>query len=107
LLARRYASPRLRRSKGATKTAGLTIACIRIYDSRIGDFSPETYPDDVLPTVIILADDEEGDGLSRQNGGPPFKRLIRRPGRRSGTAFVPGYPATDAENEASLDLLEF
>ena len=29
------------------------------------------------------------------------------PVESGGTAFVPGYPATDAEHEASLDLLEF
>lgn len=105
--------------KGANSATGPTIARNRVYDSRIADFSPETYPDDAKPTVIILTDEDEGDALSLQNGGPPFKRLISLvmefamiqgfdvPIEDGGVAFVPGYPATDAEHEASLDLLEF
>ena len=105
--------------KGANPIAGPTIAANRVYDSRISDFSPETFPDDAKPTIIVLTDEDEGDALSRQNGGPPFKRLIDLVFEFAmvqgfdvdledgGTAFVPGYPATDAEHEASLDLLEF
>jgi hypothetical protein len=105
--------------KGADATSGPTIASNRIYDSRMSDFSPETYPDDAKPTVIVLTDDDEGEALSQQNGGPPYRRNIRlvfefamvqgfdMPTENGGTAFVPGYPATDAEHEASLDLLEF
>jgi hypothetical protein len=105
--------------QGPTRSTGPTIACNRVYDSRISDFSPETYADDALPTIIVLTDEDDGDSLSRQNGGPPFKRLINLvmefamvqgfdvPVDEGGSAFVPGYPATDAEHEASLDLLEF
>jgi hypothetical protein len=105
--------------KGSSPTAGPTIACNRFYDSRISDFSPETYPDDAKPTVIVLTDEDDGDALSEQNGGPPFRRKIKLVFEfamvqgfdvdvaHGGTEFVPGYPATDAEHEASLDLLEF
>jgi hypothetical protein len=105
--------------KGVDANGGPTIARNRVYDSRISDFSPETFPDDAKPTVVVLTDEDEGDALSRQNGGPPFKRMIDLvfefamvqgfdvPVEEGGTAFVPGYPATDAEHEASLDLLEF
>lgn len=105
--------------KGANSKTGPTIAHNRVYDSRITDFSPETYPDDARPTVIVLTDEDQGEGLSHQNGGPPFRRHISLvlefamvqgfdvPVEEGGTAFVPGYPATDREHEASLDFLEF
>lgn len=105
--------------KGAAQGVGPTIAHNRVYDSRITDFSPETFPDDAKPAVIIITDEDEGDGLSLQNGGPPFKRLINlvmefamvqgfdMPVESGGSEFVAGYPTTDAEHEASLDLLEF
>lgn len=105
--------------KGEIGSSTPTIAENRIYDSRIGDISPEVYAADAMPTVIVLTDEDEGDALSHQNGGPPFKRLVSLvfefamvqgmdvPVADGGTAFVPGYPATDAEHEASLDLLEF
>lgn len=105
--------------QGADGSSGPTIANNRVYDSRIDDFSPETYPSDALPTIIVYTDQDEGEGLSLQNGGPPFKRLISLvmefamvqgfdvPREDGGTEFVPGYPATDAEHEASLDFLEF
>lgn len=98
---------------------GATIAEGRVYDSRVDDFSPENYPDDARPTVIILTDEDAGEALSVQNGGAPFRRMINLvmefamvqtfelPIEQGGTEFVPGYPATDAEHEASLDILEF
>ncbi|WP_316176496.1 MULTISPECIES: hypothetical protein [unclassified Bradyrhizobium] len=105
--------------QGADTNSGPTIARNRVYDSRIDDFSPETFQADALPTIIVLTDEDDGDALSRQNGGPPFRRMIKLvlefamvqgydlPVEEGGTAFVPGYPATDAEHEASLDFLEF
>ena len=105
--------------QGGNAATGPTIARNRVYDSRISDFSPESYPSDALPSIIVLTDDDEGDALSRQNGGPPFQRLVKLviefamvqgfdvPFGEDGTEFVPGYPVTDSEHEASLDLLEF
>lgn len=105
--------------QGASPSTGPTIARNRVYDSRIEDFQPETFAADALPSIIILTDEDEGDALSDQNGGPPFRRHINLviefamvqgfdiPVGNGGSEFVPGYPATDAEHEASLDLLEF
>lgn len=105
--------------KGDDAATGPTIANNRVYDSRISDFSPETYPADALPSVVVLTDEDEGDALSSQNGGPPFERMVKLviefamvqgfdvALEDGGTEFVPGYPATDTEHEASLDLLEF
>lgn len=98
---------------------GATIAEGRVYDSRVDDFSPENYPDDARPTVIILTDEDAGEALSVQNGGAPFRRMVNLvmefamvqtfefSVEGGGKEFMPGYPATDAEHEASLDLLEF
>lgn len=105
--------------QGLTPLSGPTIAQNRVYDSRINDFSPETYGADAKPSIIVLTDEDEGDALSDQNGGPPFRRTVNLvmefamvqgfdlPVVNGGTEFVAGYPATDAEHEASLDLLEF
>lgn len=105
--------------KGKTSSTGPTIANNRVYDSRVSDFSPETFPGDALPTIILLTDEDEGDGLSEQNGGPPFRRYINLviefamiqgfnvALEDGGSEFVPWYPSTDAEHELSLDLLEF
>lgn len=100
--------------QGANASSGPTIANNRIYDSRITDFSPETFPSDAQPTVIIMTDSDEGEQLSRQNGGPPFRRnidLVFELGivqaLKDGSDFVIGYPDTDARHEASLDVLEF
>jgi hypothetical protein len=99
---------------GADANSGPTIAKNRVYDSRISDFDPETYPDDALPTVIVLTDSDEGEQLSRQNGGPPFRRhidLVFEIGMiqkvQEGTTYNLIYPDTDARLEAGLDLLEF
>jgi hypothetical protein len=106
--------------KGGSPSAGPTIAANRVYDSRISDFSPETFPGDAKPTIILLTDEDEGDALSDQNGGPPFRRHINlviefamvqgfdvAVEGSEASEFVPGYPSTDAEHEMSLDLLEF
>lgn len=97
-----------------------TIADDRIYDSRISEIAPETFADDAKATVILLADGDEGDALSAQNGGPPFHRMIDLVVEMNMTAailepggegdppqYVVGYPETDAQLEGSLDLLEF
>lgn len=100
--------------QGADASSGPTIANNRVYDSRITDFQPESFADDAKPTVIVLTDEDEGEQLSRQNGGPPFHRLIDLvfeigivQAQKDGTDFVVGYPDTDARHEAALDVLEF
>lgn len=100
--------------QGASPTTGPTIANNRVYDSRITDFDPETFPDDAMPTIIILTDSDEGEQLSRQNGGPPFHRMIDLVFEigmvqkvQDGTTYNLIYPDTDARLEAALDLVEF
>ncbi len=97
-----------------------TIAEGRVYDSRNSDIAPEEYSEDAKPVVIVLTDNDEGDALSKQNGGPPFHRnidLVVEIGMVARAALYDdndepigysiGYPDTDARLEASLDLLEF
>lgn len=93
-----------------------TIAENRVYDSRISDLAPETVEADAKPTIIVLTDGDEGEALSKQNGGPPFRRnvdlvleLAMVQAVRGGDAseWVVGYPDTDARHEASLDFIEF
>lgn len=99
--------------KGET-IARPTIAGERVYDSRVSDFAPESSLGDAKPSVIVMTDGDEGDALSKQNGGPPFIRmidLIIEMGMvqtvKDGPDYIVGYPDTDARHEASLDLLEF
>lgn len=92
-----------------------TIAGPRVYDSRISDIQPETFDEDAKAVVIVFTDGEEGEQLSKQNGGPPFRRSIdlvleigmvaRLPADDGGT-FVVDYPDTDARLEAAMDFLE-
>lgn len=91
-----------------------TIAEGRVYDSRMSDYAPDAFSDDAKPTVILLSDVDDGDALSDQNGGPPFRRMIEiviemgmTQAVKDGDDYVVGYPDTDARHEASLDLLEF
>lgn len=91
-----------------------TIAEGRVYDSRISDLAPDALVDDAKPTMILLTDVDDGDALSEQNGGPPFRRMIEvviemgmTQAVKDGAEYVVGYPDTDARHEASLDLLEF
>jgi hypothetical protein len=106
--------------RGANAASGPTVARNRVYDSRISDLAPENFSQDAEPSIIILTD--EGDALSEQNGGPPFRRLINlviefgmvqtqevkyEEDGVTKTEIVVGHPATDAEHEIFLDLLEF
>ena len=91
-----------------------TIAEGRVYDSRIAEIAPESFVADALPTVILLSDNDEGDALSVQNGGPPFRRSIdivfetgMTQAIKDGDDYVVIYPDTDAQLEASLELLQF
>lgn len=100
--------------QGADAASGPTAAQNRVYDSLIGDLDPETFPDHAKPTIIVLTDSDEGDELSRQNGGPPFRRdidLVFELGMiekvRDDQGFDLVYPQTDAQLEAALDVLEF
>ena len=97
-----------------SKDARPTIAEGRIWDSRNNDLNPETYEGDAKPVVIVLTDGDEGEALSRNNGGPPFRRmidLVLEVGMvqtvQDGPDYVIGYPDTDPRLEASLDFLEF
>lgn len=97
-----------------TADARPSIAEGRWYDSRISELAPETFADDAKATGIITTDQDEGDALSAQNGGPPFHRLIDLviefgmvQAIKDDDAYVVGYPDTDRRLEASLDLLEF
>ncbi|CUT12537.1 hypothetical protein BF49_3617 [Bradyrhizobium sp.] len=91
-----------------------TIAEGRFYDSRISELAPESVVDDAKPVGILLTDQDEGEALSEQNGGSPFRRLIDLvielgmvQALQDGDGYIVGYPDTDRRLEASLDLLEF
>lgn len=109
---------RLAAVQSLTGTAGArpTIAEGRVYDSRLSPEQPDVFGDDAKPTIIILADGDEGDALSDQNGGPPFHRRIdlvfdigmicREKADDDADGYLVGYPDTDARLEASLDVLQ-
>lgn len=92
-----------------------TIAEERVYDSRITDLQPQNLLADAKPTVIVLTDGEEGEQLSKQDGGPPFRLnidlvieicMVQAVKDDDTNEFIVGYPDTDARHEASMDFLE-
>lgn len=101
--------------------SGATIAADRVDDSRLADLAPESVPDDGLPVIMVIADDDDGDAWSEQNGGPPFDRLVDLnlelaiasrvqyvdPNNPADSVYQIEAPDTDARLEASLDFLEF
>jgi len=100
---------------------GATLAADRVYDSRLADLNPENVPDDGLPVIIVIADDDDGEAWSEQNGGPPFDRMVDLnielsiaarvqyvdPANEAQSIYVIEAPDTDARLEASLDMMEF
>src|SRR5438105_891521 len=89
-----------------------TLAGKLVFDSRI-DPIDDLSPEQQRTVVCVYTDSEEGYAGQRA-GGPPFKAVVDlvfevsvvvlRAGDDPGT-FVAGCPETDAELEASLDLL--
>jgi hypothetical protein len=100
---------------------GRTIADDRVDDSRLADLAPESVPEDGLPVIMVICDDDDGEAFSEQNGGPPFDRMIDLniemaiasrvqyvdPNDPQASVYVVEAPDTDARLEASLDFLEF
>jgi hypothetical protein len=101
--------------------SGRTIADGRVDDSRLADLAPESVPEDGLPVIMVICDDDDGEAFSEQNGGPPFDRMIDLnlelsiasrvqyvdPNNPAASVYVVEAPDTDARLEASLDFLEF
>lgn len=92
---------------------GKTLAGENVYDSRI---EAVDFPDGVAiaGSIAVRSEQDEGDALSHQNGGPPFVPEVElvleismqaRLGQDDGT-YVVGVPETDDELEMSLDIME-
>lgn len=89
-----------------------TIAGNRVFDSR-QDPIEGISPGDLLPVIVLYTDDDTGDPLSQNNGGPPFDittnlvieiavaMWVREEGE-AGLVWVQSEPELDAQ----LDLLE-
>jgi hypothetical protein len=110
---------RLTAMEAARPTAALaagpfpTLAGKLVFDSRL-DPIEDLNPAEQQPVVTVYTEDDAGTG-GQARGGPPFKRMVdlcfeiavvvsTRP--RGADAYQAFYPETDAELEASLDLLE-
>jgi hypothetical protein len=96
------------------KGARPTLAEGRVYDSRIDGLDPADLSEAGKPVIIVRCEDDEGEALNENNGGPPFERnidlcveigMVAR--EQDGEEIVVGYAATDAELEAFIDLVEF
>ena len=68
-----------------------------------------------IPVIIVYTEDESGDELSHNNGGPPFRSTVDLVFEISMKATIPSdddaapdisLPETDRELEIALDLLE-
>lgn len=91
-----------------------TIAKGRVFDSRIDPIQGADKTD-LIPTIAVYTDDDIGDALSMNNGGPPFRRNINlvmwltlgQIGEDTdlGEQTII-FPQTDSQLEATLDLFE-
>lgn len=91
-----------------------TLAGAHVYDTRI-DPLDDLDPDTQQPIVCVYTDDTEGKA-GQARGGPPFfdtidlcfelSVVVKVPSDADPAVFVVADPETDAELEASLDLLE-
>lgn len=95
---------------------GATLAGGRVFDSLLGDLSPDQFhTGDEAPTLVVLTDKDEGEANSAQNGGPPFGREMElsiemgmtQRVRSASEGDVLIYPNTNARLEAALDTFEF
>jgi hypothetical protein len=92
---------------------GKTLAGENVYDSRI---EAVDFPDGLAVTgsIAVRSEQDDGDALAHQNGGPPFVPEVElvleiamqaRLGQEDGT-YVVGVPETDDQLEMSLDIME-
>jgi len=93
-----------------------TMAHARVFDARI-DPLPGTDPKDLIPSISVYTDDDVGEPLSTNNGGPPFRRFVTLTlwltlgqlgeyDEATGEAGIV-LPVTDAQTEGLLDLFEY
>lgn len=94
-----------------------TMAGERVYDSRISAIDPVTaFPniDEIAGSIGVYTEQDSGDALSANNGGPPFRpevELIFEIAMQARVALDDGEwaiarPETDDQLEATLDLIE-
>lgn len=91
-----------------------TIARGRVFDSRM-DPRQITDLEEVMPMITVCTDDDAGDSLSDNNGGPPFGHnacqlvieatigVLGEDEEKNATAVL---PQSEPELEALLDLME-
>ncbi len=101
---------------GGFKSPWPTMAKGRVFDSRADANQIVDLTDDVLPIISVCTDDDEGESLSDNNGGPPFRHVVTMAVDLSiamvgglGTDAEPKFlhmPETEPELEALLDLFE-
>ncbi|MFZ4807472.1 MAG: hypothetical protein ACOYLQ_09465 [Hyphomicrobiaceae bacterium] len=92
-----------------------TLAGDRVFDSR-QDPIAGVNPGDLVPMIVVYTDDEKGDSISSNNGGPPFERRVSLTIEISlgmvgeqieGTEiWTTSLPQTEPELDAALDLFE-
>ena len=85
------------------------IAGKRVYDSRLEPIAAA----EPVPMILLFTEDDEGDGFSTQQGGPPFDRECQlvveisvRQFAKAESGMTLATPATDAQIEALIDLVE-
>lgn len=88
-----------------------TMARQLVFDSRI-DPVQGVNADELVPIIRVMTDDDQGESLSANNGGPPFERRVNLVmeislgtlGEEADGGLI--LPATEPELEAMLDLFE-
>lgn len=93
----------------------VTLAGDNVFDSRIGEL-PTFVPGEIKPVVTVFTEEQSGDAVSHQQGGPPFRAtvdlifelamLIAQVEDTDESQMTLATPATSSDMEASLDFLE-
>jgi hypothetical protein len=93
----------------------VTLATDNVYDSRIGEL-PSFVPGEIKPVVTVFTEEQTGDAVAHQAGGPPFRAtvdlifeiamfIVQLDGIDESIMAL-ATPTTSADMEASLDFIE-
>ncbi|MDB5596284.1 MAG: hypothetical protein JWM36_3245 [Hyphomicrobiales bacterium] len=93
----------------------VTLAVDNVFDSRIGEL-PTLVENEIKPVVTVFTEEQSGDSVSHQAGGPPFRAtvdlifeiamVIAQVEATDESRMTLATPATSADMEASLDFIE-
>lgn len=92
----------------------VTMAGAEVFDTRLGEL-PSDDPQNLRPIITVFTEEQSGNAVSSQNGGPPFRTTVElvleiamavAQRGNDDSEYLISYPSTSSDLEASLDLIE-